>query len=131
MAGTRAMGVVCIVSVVVLWVGSSELIQLIFDGNKFKFESPLFLTFYSTSLFSVYLLGFVFCKSWRRSFSGVCTGQPCVKMAQSVHVCVCVSSSTARHVYVVQFACMHLSLRFVCLCVYMWLAAVYLHVVYI
>jgi len=68
--GTRAMGVVCIVSVVVLWVGSSELIQLIFDGNKFKFESPLFLTFYSTSLFSVYLLGFVFCKSWRRSFSG-------------------------------------------------------------
>jgi len=68
--GKRAMGVVCIVSVVLLWVGSSELIQFIFDGNKFKFESPLFLTFYSTSLFSVYLLGFVFCKSWRRSWSG-------------------------------------------------------------
>ena len=68
--GERAIGVICIVLVVLLWVGSSELIQLIFDSDKFSFESPLFLTFYSTSLFSVYLSGFLFSKSWRRSISG-------------------------------------------------------------
>lgn len=70
--GRRIGGVACIVSVVLLWVGSSELIQFIFDSNKFKFESPLFLTFYSTSLFAVYLSGFLLSSRWRRSLSGVC-----------------------------------------------------------
>lgn len=67
--GKRAIGVVCIVLVVLLWVGSSELIQLIFDNSRFRFESPLFLTFYSTALFSIYLFGFIISKNWRRSWS--------------------------------------------------------------
>jgi hypothetical protein len=45
--------------VVVIWVFSSELIQFIFDDVGVS--QPLFLTFYSTSLFSIYLLGFI-CK---------------------------------------------------------------------
>ena len=59
------LGLAHIAAVVVLWVGSSELIQLIFDSSM-SFESPLFLTFYSTSLFSVYLVGFLICPSWRQ-----------------------------------------------------------------
>ena len=64
MATTSASGLLCIATVVILWVASSELIQLIFDSSL-SFESPLFLTFYSTSLFSVYLFGFLVCPSWR------------------------------------------------------------------
>ena len=67
--GRRAAGIVCILGVVLLWVGSSELIQIIFDNPRFRFESPLFLTFYSTALFSIYLSGFFFFKSWRCSLS--------------------------------------------------------------
>ena len=69
----NAMGISCILSVVVLWVGSSELIQTIFDSQQahFRFESPLFLTFYSTSLFSIYLSGFILSKRWRQ----ICPGQ--------------------------------------------------------
>ncbi len=43
--------------VVIIWVFSSELIQFIFDDVGVS--QPLFLTFYSTALFSIYLLGFV------------------------------------------------------------------------
>ena len=66
----------CIISraVVLLWVASSELIQLIFDDASLSFESPLFLTFYSTSLFSIYLLGFLTCPSWRASEGSLETG---------------------------------------------------------
>lgn len=69
----NAVGIICIISVVVLWVGSSELIQTIFDSQQahFRFESPLFLTFYSTSLFALYLTGFIFSKRWRQ----ICPGQ--------------------------------------------------------
>lgn len=71
--GRNAMGILCILSVVLLWVGSSELIQTIFDSQQahFRFESPLFLTFYSTSLFSIYLSGFIFCEHWRQ----ICPGR--------------------------------------------------------
>jgi hypothetical protein len=60
------LGISHIAAVVVLWVASSELIQLIFDSSL-SFESPLFLTFFSTSLFSVYLAGFLVCPSWRHA----------------------------------------------------------------
>jgi len=46
-----------------MWVGSSELIQIIFDDRNFA--RPFFLTYFSTSLFCVYLLGFLFFPSWR------------------------------------------------------------------
>jgi len=46
-----------------MWVGSSELIQIIFDDRNFA--RPFFLTYFSTSLFCIYLLGFLFLSSWR------------------------------------------------------------------
>ncbi len=48
-----ALGIVLLLLVVVLWVGSSTLIQTIFVDQNFR--QPLFLTYYSTSLFTLYL----------------------------------------------------------------------------
>jgi hypothetical protein len=90
--GRRAAGVVSIVSVVLLWVGSSELIQIIFDSQSFKFESPLFLTFYSTSLFAIYLSGFLFSSRWRRSLSGARAG---VRACMRARARACVAAAAA------------------------------------
>ena len=59
----RLEGLACLAAVVVIWVTSSELIQHILDD--LSFYKPFFLTFYNTSLFSIYLLGFLFIPSWR------------------------------------------------------------------
>mmetsp|Transcript_44300 Transcript_44300/g.118201 ORF Transcript_44300/g.118201 Transcript_44300/m.118201 type:complete len:503 (+) Transcript_44300:150-1658(+) len=70
----RVEGLLCLGSVVVIWVTSSELIQHILDD--LAFYKPFFLTFYNTSLFSVYLIGFLIFPSWRSS--------PSVARAESV-----------------------------------------------
>jgi solute carrier family 35 protein F5 len=57
------LGLVLLLGVIVIWVLSSTFMQYIFlDQN---FAHPFFLTYISTSLFTIYLVGFVFCKSWR------------------------------------------------------------------
>ena len=56
-------GVLLTLAVVLLWVGSSVAIKEIFHAGEFK--KPFFLTYFSTSLFTLYLLGF-FCRpAWR------------------------------------------------------------------
>lgn len=42
--------------VIVIWVGSAVLIQHIFLSSGTDFNQPLFLTYYSTSFFTIYLL---------------------------------------------------------------------------
>jgi drug/metabolite transporter (DMT)-like permease len=59
----HAAGLCCLAAVVIIWVTSSEVIQFIFDN--IDFSKPFFLTFYSTSLFSLYLFGFLLFPSWR------------------------------------------------------------------
>ncbi len=49
-------------------VGSSVAIQAIFADASF--DKPLFLTYFSTTLFSVYLLGLPIIPRWRRSITG-------------------------------------------------------------
>lgn len=44
-----------------IWAASSIAVQAVFTG----FDKPFFLTFFSTSLFSLFLSGFLFLKSWR------------------------------------------------------------------
>jgi len=61
----KIVGVILIGCVVVLWVGSSVLIQFVFKNQRF--DKPLFLTYYDTSLFMLYLFGFLFVGSWRKS----------------------------------------------------------------
>lgn len=58
-------GVCLSISVAVIWVGSSELIQFIF--GKSRFPHPYFLTYMTSSLFGVLLVGFLR-KSWRSRF---------------------------------------------------------------
>lgn len=59
----HAQGLTLIFCVALIWVGSAELIQYIFGESSF--DKPFFLTYFSTALFSVYLLGFAFRPSWR------------------------------------------------------------------
>lgn len=58
------LGIVLILLVVLLWVGSSNLIQHIFTGGGFG--KPFFTTYFSTSMFTLYLSGFLFIKRWRQ-----------------------------------------------------------------
>eukprot|EP00033_Pygsuia_biforma_P006697 GCRY01007543.1.p1 GENE.GCRY01007543.1~~GCRY01007543.1.p1 ORF type:complete len:371 (+),score=43.98 GCRY01007543.1:204-1316(+) len=63
----RGLGIFLIFTVVFLWVASSTLIQYILVDSSY--HKPIFLTYYNTSLFSLYLFGFFFLKKWRVLFS--------------------------------------------------------------
>lgn len=56
-------GIVLIVFVACIWVGASEWIQWIF--GKLDYKKPYFMTFFNTTGFCFYNLGFVM-RSWRR-----------------------------------------------------------------
>ncbi len=58
----RALGLLCLLGVVVIWVISAETIQFIFRSQAFS--APFFLTFFNTCLFSLYLVGFLFRADW-------------------------------------------------------------------
>ena len=58
----RGLGCLLLGVVVSLWVGSSYLMQHIYDGGGFS--KPFFVTYLASSLFSVYMVGFVR-PSWR------------------------------------------------------------------
>lgn len=62
-ARQHALGLGLVMLVAVIWVASSELIQYIFGESSFS--KPYFLSYFCTSLFSVYLLGFSCNPSWR------------------------------------------------------------------
>ncbi|KAJ4463086.1 putative Solute carrier family 35 member F5 [Paratrimastix pyriformis] len=57
------LGVVLLLTVVFIWVASSNLIQAIFHDSDY--DHPFFLTNLDTSLFTLYLFGFFFSKQWR------------------------------------------------------------------
>ena len=46
--------------VVIIWVGSAILIQMIFSSEESQFAKPLFLTYFSTSWFTLYLIPLVY-----------------------------------------------------------------------
>lgn len=58
-------GLLLICLVAVIWVASAELIQFIFGASSFT--KPFFLTYFSTSLFGLYLGGFLVSSEWRRT----------------------------------------------------------------
>jgi len=60
----KIFGMICILTVVILWVLGGVAIQFIY--GDLNYDKPFFVTYVSTSLFSVYLLGFIFIGSWRR-----------------------------------------------------------------
>ncbi|KJE94160.1 hypothetical protein CAOG_004844 [Capsaspora owczarzaki ATCC 30864] len=64
-----AFGLFLLLLVVIIWVGSAELQQYIFDDNDFN--HPMFLTYTNNAMFSVYLLGFLFVPAWRQRPFGI------------------------------------------------------------
>eukprot|EP01134_Creolimax_fragrantissima_P006987 CFRG6987T1 len=65
--GRYAFGLLLLLCVVVIWVGSSELMKYIYSSSAAsRFSKPFYLTFYNTAMFSVYLPGFLFKESWRQ-----------------------------------------------------------------
>ncbi|XP_067405652.1 solute carrier family 35 member F5 isoform X3 [Emydura macquarii macquarii] len=57
-----ALGIVILLLVDVIWVASSELTSYVFS----KYKKPFFSTFAKTSMFVLYLLGFIIWKPWRQ-----------------------------------------------------------------
>lgn len=62
-----AIGIGLLVLVAIIWVSASTLVQFILKSQSFS--QPFFLTYFSTSLFSLYLLGFIIFPQWRGSVS--------------------------------------------------------------
>ena len=56
----RLKGIFFLSMVILIWVGSSILIQMIFDSEESQFAKPLFLTYFSTSFFTLYLIPLAF-----------------------------------------------------------------------
>lgn len=61
------LGVFVLLLVVLIWVASSELTRYIFSEDAgLNFNKPFFTTYFKTSLFMLYLTGFIFWKPWRQ-----------------------------------------------------------------
>uniref|UniRef100_A0A1I8H3U4 Solute carrier family 35 member F5 n=1 Tax=Macrostomum lignano TaxID=282301 RepID=A0A1I8H3U4_9PLAT len=58
-----AVGIACLLGVVIIWVLSSELTRFIFVQRHFN--KPFFTTFFKTALFTLYLTGFLCLPNWR------------------------------------------------------------------
>ncbi|XP_017296287.1 solute carrier family 35 member F5 isoform X2 [Kryptolebias marmoratus] len=63
-----ALGVVILLLVDVIWVASSELTSYIF--RRQDYNKPFFSTFTKTSMFVLYLLGFLLWRPWRQQCTG-------------------------------------------------------------
>ncbi|XP_056145510.1 solute carrier family 35 member F5-like [Lampris incognitus] len=63
-----ALGVVILLLVDVIWVASSELTSYIFKHQEYN--KPFFSTFTKTSMFVLYLMGFLLWRPWRQQCTG-------------------------------------------------------------
>ncbi|GFT94442.1 solute carrier family 35 member F5 [Nephila pilipes] len=73
-------GTLVLLIVDVIWVASSELTEYIF--NYENFSKPFFSTYVKTTMFILYLLGFVFWKPWRNQ----CSSKPMYTLVDPVTV---------------------------------------------
>ncbi len=65
----------------------AHMAEYIFDDVNF--DKPMFLTAFSTSLFMIYLLGFVFLESWRKELRRSYAVSMCVYM-YVMYACICI-----------------------------------------
>lgn len=63
-----ALGVVILLLVDIIWVASSELTSYIFKRQEYN--KPFFSTFTKTSMFVLYLMGFLLWRPWRQQCTG-------------------------------------------------------------
>ncbi|XP_075466065.1 solute carrier family 35 member F5 isoform X2 [Ascaphus truei] len=66
-----ALGIIILLLVDVIWVASSELTSYIFQ----EYNKPFFSTFAKTSLFVLYLLGFIVWRPWRQQCTNRLSGR--------------------------------------------------------
>ena len=67
------LGVLVLLIVDLLWVGSAELSSYIF--KEIHYNKPFFTTYFKTSTFVLFLLGFAFIRSWRYQCTQLRTGK--------------------------------------------------------
>ena len=60
-------GLLLLLVVDVIWVASAEFTEYIF--HDLEYDKPFFSTYFKTSLFMVYLTGFVFYRPWREQLT--------------------------------------------------------------
>ncbi|KAL0220657.1 hypothetical protein RCL1_000511 [Eukaryota sp. TZLM3-RCL] len=83
MPGNFASGIILLILVVVIWVTSSNVLQFLFQDSDFP--KPLFTTWASTSLFSIYLLINPMVKRFSKPKSDGLLGQDIVSYASFKH----------------------------------------------
>ncbi|KAM5152243.1 solute carrier family 35 member F5 [Mantella aurantiaca] len=88
------LGILILLLVDIIWVASSELTSYIFQ----EFNKPFFSTFAKTSMFVLYLLGFIVWRPWRQQ----CTKRLCGKRSKlfadaESYFAACASESAASH----------------------------------
>lgn len=66
----RLLGLLALLGTVLIWVGSAQLIQFIFHDAEFN--KPFFLTYFSITLFSLYLSGFLIFSGWKQDSFASC-----------------------------------------------------------
>lgn len=76
-----ALGVVILLLVDVIWVASSELTSYIFKRQEYN--KPFFSTFTKTSMFVLYLLGFLLWRPWRQQCTGSLRGRHAAFFAEA------------------------------------------------
>ncbi|KAK7826674.1 hypothetical protein U0070_007836 [Myodes glareolus] len=97
-----ALGIVILLLVDVIWVASSELTSYVFT----QYNKPFFSTFAKTSMFVLYLLGFIIWKPWRQQCTRGFRGKPAAFFADPEgYFAACtadtsVSSSLSEPLYV-------------------------------
>eukprot|EP00758_Cryptobia_borreli_P014622 Tbor_TRINITY_DN5939_c0_g1::TRINITY_DN5939_c0_g1_i1::g.18725::m.18725 len=62
--GKHFFGILLIILVAFIWVGASIWIQRVF--GEYQYDKPYFLTYFNTTGFAFWNLGFLFSKSWRK-----------------------------------------------------------------
>eukprot|EP00127_Corallochytrium_limacisporum_P006371 Clim_evm82s225 gene=Clim_evmTU82s225 len=64
-------GIFCLILVNTLWVSSSELMQFIYADDSTNFAKPLFLTYYNTAWFFIYICYVMAQEKWRHQLKDV------------------------------------------------------------
>ncbi|XP_040297808.1 solute carrier family 35 member F5 isoform X1 [Bufo bufo] len=88
------LGILLLLLVDVIWVASSELTSYIFQ----EFHKPFFSTFAKTSMFILYLLGFVVWRPWRQQCSKRLRGRSSLLFADAEgYFPACTAEGTVNH----------------------------------
>ncbi|CAI9619233.1 unnamed protein product [Staurois parvus] len=88
------LGILLLLLVDIIWVASSELTSYIFQ----EFNKPFFSTFAKTSMFVLYLLGFIVWRPWRQQCTKRVRGKRTTLFADAEsYFAACASESAASH----------------------------------